>query len=352
MGETMIKIDGGYGEGGGQILRTALALSTLLKKPVEIDNIRVKRNNPGLRPQHLAAVRSLHLISEAQLSGDKLGSTSLQFIPTSLDGGEYIFDIAEEVRSAGSISLLFQAIFLPLAFAKIPTKVTLKGGTHVAWSPPFHYLSEILLPALSLMGYKARLELKRWGWYPRGRGEAVFYVEPIERLRPVHLMEPGRLKGIKIISAASNLPEHVAKRQAQRAKDRLKSLGVPLETEILFPESLDQGSFIMLIPRLEKGKAGFSALGERGKPAESVADEALDRLFAYLDTQTAIDEHLADQLILPMAIAEGESSFSTCRLTQHLLTNIWVVKHFLRVEFRVEGEAEKPGKVYCYPQGE
>ena len=345
----MIQIDGSYGEGGGQILRTALALSSLLQKPVEINNIRARRSKAGLRPQHLAAVRSLYLITEAQLLGDQMESPYLQFVPTTLDGGEYIFDIAEERKSAGSITLLFQAIFLPLAFAQIPTKVTLRGGTHVAWSPPFHYLKEVFLPALSLMGYRGSLELHRWGWYPQGLGEAILQVEPISKLGPISWMERGKLKGIKGISAASNLPEHVAQRQAQQAKERLKHLKVPVKIDIMSPESLDQGSFIFLMPELEKGIAGFSALGERGKRAEKVADEAVDQLFYYLDTGAAIDEHLADQLILPMAVAQGHSSFFTCRISQHLLTTIWVVKHFLPVEFKIEGSEGEPGKVHCSP---
>jgi len=200
------------------------------------------------------------------------------------------------------------------------------------------------------MGYRANLELLRWGWYPRGRGEAILQVKPISRLAPIVLMEPGQLKGIKILSAASNLPEHVAQRQAKRAKERLKKLRIPVEVNILSPESLDQGSFILLVPELEKGVAAFSALGERGKRAEKVADEAVDQLFDYLDTGAAIDEHLADQLILPMAFAHDKSSFFTCRISQHLLTTIWVVKHFLPIDFKIEGDEGNPGKVYCIPE--
>jgi RNA 3'-terminal phosphate cyclase (ATP) len=346
----MIQIDGSYGEGGGQILRTALALSSLLQKPVEINNIRPKRSKPGLRPQHLAAVRSLFLITEAQLLGDQLDSTYLQFVPTTLDGGEYIFDIAEEIKSAGSITLLFQAIFLPLAFASISTNVTLRGGTHVAWSPPFHYLKEIFLPTLYLMGYRGSLELCRWGWYPRGLGEALLQVEPISKLDPISSLERGQLRGIRGVSASSNLPEHVAQRQSQQVKKRLKGLRVPIEIDIMHPDSMDQGSFVFLALELEKGRAGFSALGERGKRAEKVADEAVDQLLYYLDTEAAIEEHLADQLILPMALAQGTSHFFTCRISQHLLTSIWVVKHFLPVEFKVEGDEGDPGKVHCYPR--
>lgn len=342
-----LKIDGSYGEGGGQILRTSLALSALLRQPIEITNIRAKRNRPGLRPQHLTGVRALAEISQAELQGDAMGSTSISFAPRQIRSGRYTFDVAEEARrgSAGATSLLFQTLALPLAYGPIPSEVTLRGGTHVPWSPPFHYLTEVLLPTLGRLGYRANLELERWGWYPMGGGGMHLRVEPLAGLQAITLGERGRLKTIKGLSAASNLPSHVAERQARRAKERLKALGLPLEMEVTLAPSTGQGSFLFLVALSEDGIGGFSSLGARGKRAEAVSDEAVDELIRYLESGCAVDEHLADQLIPFLALAQGNSRFTTSRISQHLLTNIWVARHFLSVELIVEGEEGSPGAV-------
>lgn len=342
-----LKIDGSYGEGGGQILRTSLALSALLRRPVEIINIRARRNRPGLRPQHLTGVRALARVSQAELRGDALGSTSLTFAPRQIRSGRYTFDVAEEARSgsAGATSLIFQSLALPLAYGPEPSEVTLLGGTHVPWSPPFHYLAEVLLPSLGRLGYRANLELERWGWYPSGGGVMHLRAEPLAELLPITLGERGRLKAIKGLSAVSNLPFHIAERQARRANSRLKALGVPVEIEVTLAPSTGQGSFLFLVALSEDGMGGFSSLGARGKRAEAVADEAVDDLIRYLDSGCAIDEHLADQLIPFLALARGTSSFTTSRISRHLLTNIWVARHFLPVEIIVEGEEGLPGAV-------
>ncbi|MBI1987719.1 MAG: RNA 3'-phosphate cyclase [Nitrospinae bacterium] len=342
-----LKIDGSYGEGGGQILRTSLALSAILHQPIEITNIRAKRNRPGLRPQHLTGVRALAKVSQADLRGDALGSTSLAFSPRQIISGRYTFDVAEEARSgsAGATSLLFQTLALPLAYGPESSEVTLRGGTHVPWSPPFQYLAEVFLPLLGRLGYRANLELERWGWYPIGGGVVHLGVEPLTKLQPITLGERGRLKAIKGLSATSNLPSHVAERQARRAEGRLKALGLPVEMEVTQAPSLGQGSFLFLLALSEEGIGGFSSLGARGKRAEVVADEAVDDLIRYLDSGCAIEEHLADQLIPFLALAGGNSSFTTSRISQHLLTNIWVARYFLPVKFIVEGEEGSPGAV-------
>lgn len=363
----LLKIDGSYGEGGGQVLRTSLALSVILGRPIEIVNIRAGRSKPGLRPQHLAGVRALARISSAEVQGDQMGSTSLSFAPGEVQSGRYAFDVAEETRSAGAITLLFQSLALPLACGSGFSEITLKGGTHVAWSPPFHYLTDVLLPILSHLGYRAELELRSWGWYPRGGGEVNLRVEPLDNrdsirkspgrplppekekiegsLKSLNLDKRGELKAIRGISAASNLPSHVVERQARRVIERLHQQGLSVELERLQPPSPGPGSLVFLVAVSEQGIGGFSSLGARGKSAETVADEAVDALLTYLETGCAIEEHLADQLILFLALARSNSSFTTSRISRHLLANLWVVQQFLPVEFVTEGQEGMPGKI-------
>ncbi|MFQ5874470.1 MAG: RNA 3'-terminal phosphate cyclase, partial [Dehalococcoidia bacterium] len=209
----------------------------------------------------------------------------------------------------------------------------------------FHYLTEVLLPILSHLGYRAESKLKRWGWYPRGGGEVELRVEPLMELKQPRLEERGELKAIRGISAASNLPSHVVERQARRVRERLDQCGLPLELEMVQPSSTGPGSLVFLVALSKKGIGGFSSLGARGKRAETVADEAVEALLRYLETGCAIEEHLADQLIPFLALADGNASFTTSRISQHLLTNLWVVQQFLPVKFEVEGQEGTPGKV-------
>jgi RNA 3'-terminal phosphate cyclase (ATP) len=338
-----IEIDGSYGEGGGQILRTALALSAILKKPFTIRHIRSKRKNPGLQAQHLEAVEALSRITEAQTEGVKFGSQKITFIPQKILPGDYQF----EVRTAGSVSLLLQAVFLPLCLANEKSRLTLVGGTHVPWSPSFHYLSEVFLPTLQWMGVSANAGIQKWGFYPKGGGKIQLTINPVHEFKPISLVERGSLKKIRAISAVSNLPKHVAERQKEQALKRIRrELKIDAEITILQDvPSNGPGSFLFLLAEYEKTFAGFSSLGSRGKPAEKVADEAVDFLKDYMESDGCIDPHLADQLIPFMALAKGNSSFTTTRMTEHLLTNLWVIGHFLKVRVGKWGEIGRPGRV-------
>jgi RNA 3'-terminal phosphate cyclase (ATP) len=341
--EGLIKIDGSHGEGGGQVLRTALALSANLRKPFTISHIRSKRKNPGLQAQHLEAVEALARITKAQTEGVKFGSQEISFAPQEILPGEYQF----EVRTAGSVTLFLQAIFLPLCFSKGISSVTLIGGTHVQWSPSFHYLSEVLLPTLERMGVSAMAAIEKWGFYPKGGGRIQLRINPVQELKPISLVDRGSLKKIRGISAASNLPRHVADRQKEQALKRIQSeLRIDGEITILYNvPSNGPGSFLFLLAEYERVLAGFSSLGVRGKPAEKVADEAVDSLKDYLESDGCIDSHLADQLVPFMALAKGNSSFTTIRMTEHLLTNLWVIQHFLDVTISREGETGERGRV-------
>jgi RNA 3'-terminal phosphate cyclase (ATP) len=339
----MLHLDGSYGEGGGQILRTALSLAAVTGVPVRIERIRAGRPKPGLRPQHLTAVLALARVCQAEVTEAHPGSQALSFKPRVLRAGHYHFDVAEKTGSAGAVSLIAQALLPPLLMAEAPTTLILKGGTHVPWSPPVHYLSHVFLPALAGLGAQAELILERWGWYPRGGGEMRLKITPARALTGVEWRTFAAPAAFQALSAASQLPEHVARRQAARLTARLQET-VPVST---IPASgQDPGSFVFLWgPR-----AGFSALGARGKPAEQVADEVAEAYLAFLKSGAALDRHLADQILLYLALAQGPSSFTTESVTAHLLTNAWVIEQFLGPIFKVRGTLGEPGEVFCQGQ--
>jgi RNA 3'-phosphate cyclase len=339
----MIEIDGSYGEGGGQVLRTSLALSAILQKPFAIHHIRSKRKDPGLQAQHLGAVEALSRITEAETEGVRFGSQQIAFFPKGITPGEYRF----EVKTAGSVTLLLQALFLPLCLAQGDSALTLVGGTHVPWSPPFHYFSQVLLPTLGLLGISAEAKIEKWGFYPRGGGEIHLKINPVHELKPVSLVDRGPLRKVRGLSAISNLPKHVAERQRDHALKRIqKELKMDAEIDILYDApSNGQGSFLFLLAEYGETLAGFSSLGARGKPAEKVADEAVDSLNDYVGSDGCVDPHLADQLPAFMGLAKGSSSFTTTQMTDHLFSNLWVIEQFLDIEILRAGERGERGRV-------
>jgi RNA 3'-terminal phosphate cyclase (ATP) len=335
-----LTIDGSFGEGGGQILRTALALAAILQRPVEIRNIRGGRKKPGLRPQHLAAVKALAKVTSAQVRGAEVGSTHLYFEPRQLKGGAYTLDIG----TAGSTALVLQAIMPSLLFAKDPSRVTITGGTHVPWSPCFHYLKEVFVPALLEMGCKVSLELGPWGWYPKGGGRVVASLSPGGGLSALKRTNRGRLTGVTVLSAVSNLPASIGERQRDQVLKRLRAQGyAPTKIELLKGPSPGSGTVVFVKAEFEQGEAGFTSLGQRGKPAETVADEASSAFLEFMASGAAADSHLADHLALYMALAHGRSSVVAEAITEHLRTNIWVIEQFLPVAFEVDEPSRMVG---------
>lgn len=350
----LLRIDGAHGEGGGQILRTALTCSALFQRPIRIENIRAGRGNPGLAAQHITSIRAAAAICAAQVEGDALGSETLDFAPqATVQPGAYHFDVAEarEGGSAGATSLVLQTVLLPLAMADGESQVTIMGGTHMRWSPPFDYLRDIWLAALHGLGIDAEVKLDAWGWFPIGQGQIRATIRGRgDRIpRPADLLDRGALLEIAGRAVAANLPAHIPQRMADRAGRLLAGLGVPVAIEPLRVRAACAGAGIFLAARYEAIACGFSALGARGKPAELVAEEAVAALVAHRDGGAALDEHLGDQILAPLAVAGGPSRFSVERISRHLETNAWLVERFGLARVGLESKADGTGLVTVTP---
>ena len=343
----MVTIDGSYGEGGGQVLRTALTLAALTGQATRLEHIRAGREKPGLRPQHLAAVRAAAAVCGARLEGDELGSQVLTFVPGGPPrAGQYTFDVTETAQggSAGSVGLVLQTVLLLLALAEGDSHLTLRGGTHVPWAPPVSYLEHVFLPLVARMGVRAQIELVCWGFYPAGGGEIRVRIEGQKGpLHPITVVERGDLQRIWGIAAVMNLPSHIPQRMAARAHNVLAEVGLQAQVEPRRLNGVGPGAGIFLFAGYAHVTAGFTAYGRQGLPAERVAEAACEELLAHQRADAPADPHLADQLVLPMALAEGESRVSTSQVSQHLLTNVWVVQQFLARGIHVEGEVGAPG---------
>ena len=341
----VLDLDGSHGEGGGQILRTALSLSLMSERAFRLINIRAGRRNPGLLPQHLSAVRAAATISGAAVTGDRLGSSELTFAPRHPPrAGSYVFDVAEtaERGSAGSVTLVLQTLLIPLALANAASTLALRGGTHVEWSPSFDDLVNAYFPVLRQMGFRIDAELIRWGWYPIGEGEIVCSIaagptENGERWpKPIEVLARGPLRRIAGSAIAANLPAHIPQSMADRARASLAEFGVPLDIRPQRITAACPGAGIFLVAEYETLAASFSAYGRLGKPSETVADEAVAALREHHASNAAVELHLADQLLLPLSLATGDSIFTTPRPTGHLMTNAWTIGQFEIADISIE----------------
>ena len=341
-------IDGSYGEGGGQILRSTLSLAIIAGRPVRIENLRANRKKPGLAAQHLTSVQAAAMLCDAEVKGAELGSQTLQFIPRKpVRAGDYFLDVAQarEGGSAGSVMLVLQTLLLPLALASGDSTVILRGGTHVDMSPSYDYVHDVWLPTLARMGVRAELSLVRSGWFPVGRGEVRLRITGPAELLPLHLEHRGSLRAVTGRALAANLPAHICERMASRARDLLVQAGMAAEIEAAVLEAACPGAGLYLTAHYENSLAGFSAQGKRGKPAEQVAEEACSALLRHYRSGMALEPHLADQLILPAALCRGESIFGVERISPHLVTNAWVVERFGLAQIDLVPAADGTGLV-------
>lgn len=340
MGQNTLELDGAFGEGGGQILRTSLALSLITGRPFHLRNVRAGRPKPGLHPQHLASVRAAAEIGQAQLRGASLHSTDLVFEPGPVTPGKYHFSIG----TAGATGLVLHTVYLPLAVQGQPSEVTIQGGTHVTTSPCFHFLDMTWSAYLRHIGMKVGLRMRRPGFYPRGGGLIEASIQPWQDRRGLQALQRRPVTEVSGFSAVAGLPEQIAQRQARRAFNRLRDR---LKVNIR-EESWDggPGTVLAIVLNTRPAPTLFFGLGARGKPAERVADEAVDQVVAYLDAESgALDTHSADQIVLPLALAEGSSEFSVAEVTPHLLTNVAVIRQFIDRNIECVGAEGQPGLV-------
>ena len=337
----MIEIDGSAGEGGGQVLRSSLALSLVTGKAFHLRNVRARRPKPGLQPQHLMSVRAAARVGNAEVRGAALRSSDLTFVPGTVAAGRYHFPIG----TAGATGLVLQTVYLPLALAKGSSELILEGGTHVSTSPCFHFLATTWRAYLAGLGIHLSMEIVRPGFYPRGGGLVEVQIQPCSEIQRLQLTERSRVTKVTGFSAVAGLPEEIAKRQDRRATFRLRDTGLPVA---LRQEAWSGGPGTVLGVELDTKPAPtfYFGLGARGKPAEAVADEAADQALAYLHAVPgAVDEHSADQIVLPLALASGGSSYSVSQVTLHLLTNIAVIRQFIERDISCTGAEGEPGVV-------
>lgn len=335
MENNTVEIDGSYGSGGGQIIRTALSMSSLTGKAFYIKNIRAKRQNPGLAAQHLACVNAIAKLCNAEVKGNFLGSRELFFKPQKIETKKLKIDVG----TAGSISLVLQALMPILTITKTSFSASLRGGTDVKMAPSIDYINEVLLKLLLKLNYKASLQIIRRGFFPKGNGEVNFNKEPTE-LRSFNFINPGKFLKIEGISVASlHLKKaKVAERQSSEAKKMLENLNLnlPIEIKTYYAQSDSPGSVITLWIETENSVLGACAVGEKNKSSEEVAAEAVKNLAKEIKQKACVDVHASDQLLPYLALTK--SSLKTSTISDHAKTNCFVIEKFLPVKFEINEE--------------
>ena len=332
----MFEIDGSQKSGSGTILRLAVALAAIKHEPLHITNIRKSRPQPGLKPQHLEAVLTAGKLCNANLEGATLGSRELWFKPNEIRGGK----IEAEIGTAGSIPMLLLTSLPICLFTKEPVQLHVtKGGTDTTHAPTINYLQNVFLKALKNMGINAEITIQKYGYYPKGMGEATLTVQPTQKLHPLRLESFGKLKSVKGISICTFLADRkVAERQTNAASNYLSNEGYAANIQTVNDKSneLQKGSSIAIWAETDTGAIlGADAIGELRKPAEAVGKEAAEKLTMEIDSKATVDTHLSDMLIPYMALSEGTSAFLTRTISEHLEANIWLTEKMLNVRFKI-----------------
>ena len=321
----MTVIDGAQGEGGGQIFRSTLTLAMCLGKAVRIENIRAGRKKPGLLRQHLVCLKAAQEICDAEVSGAELGSSVVTFSPNEIKAGKYAFAIG----SAGSTTLVFQTILLPLAMAEKESEVCIQGGTHNGMAPSYDFVKTSFLPVLRKMGCEVDTAIEKYGFYPAGGGKWTATISAAATLDRLELVHPGEQLGQWAVATSALISSDVTKRELAQVRKRCGWTAADGQQRLV--ESVGPGNILSLQVQMEHVTEVFEAVGERNLSSERVADKAVKAVHRYLSAGVAVGEHLADQLILPMALGSG-GRFHTLKPSQHLLTNIDVVRMLTGVQ--------------------
>jgi RNA 3'-terminal phosphate cyclase (ATP) len=327
----LLEIDGSYGEGGGQILRNAVALSTLLKKPVRVTKIRANRPNPGIKAQHYVAIKSIAELCDAEVSGLEIGSSEIEFKPGDIKGGRYKFDIG----TAGSITLAFQACILACANAKDPVTISLTGGTDVKWSPSWDYFEHVYLLLLKKMGVLVFPKLILRGYYPKGGGQAVITIKPSNKIKPLKLKEENEFTNVSGKINISNLPDHIITRMRHATIKTFLKNNIMTSIDVDQTTSLSPGVGITLWTQTKDAILGNTMLGEKGVSSEEIGHNAANNLLKEIESEVNIDIYAFDQILPYMVIAkkQGESSCKIRELSSHASTNMWLLQRFFDVNF-------------------
>jgi RNA 3'-terminal phosphate cyclase (ATP) len=341
----MLHIDGSTGEGGGQIVRSSLGLSLLTGTPFRISNIRGRRKRPGLLRQHLTAVQAATEIGKAKVGGARLGSSELVFEPTTIAGGEYSFAIG----TAGSATLVLQAVLPALLQADGPSLLTIEGGTHNPMAPSFDFLERCFFPILRRMGVSIEAQLVRPGFYPAGGGQFIVKVTPCEQLDPIELLERGELRWRRARAVITNLPVDIAKRELAQLQKVLEWESGCFEV-VEVDDSLGPGNLVSLELEYESVSEMLTSFGEKNRSAKAVVDQAIEEYREYISVDAPVGKHLTDQLLIPMAMA-GSGSFRCLAPTGHTLTNVDVIQRFLPVQLDLEREGGRTFRVTASPTG-
>jgi RNA 3'-phosphate cyclase len=327
----LIEIDGSYGEGGGQILRNAVALSVLNKKPVRINRIRANRPNPGIKAQHYISIKSISDLCNAKVDGLELGSQRLIFEPNEIKGGKFSFDIG----TAGSVTLVLQAFILASINSEEKIEIHLNGGTDVKWSPSWDYFQHVFLSLLKKFGLNLKAELIKRGYYPKGGGEVKLEIKPMKKILPLSLNIVEKYSQVNGIINISNLPERIATRIKHSAIKTLLKNNVFSRLEVEKNISLSTGVGITLWSQTEDTVIGKSILGERGVSSEMVGQSAAEKIISEINANATLDTHAFDQILPYMVLAKsaGKSNCFVKEVSNHASTNMWLLKHFFDVEF-------------------
>lgn len=324
----MVHIDGSMGEGGGQVLRTSLSLSIITARPLDLVNIRSRRDRPGIQRQHLAAVEAARKICSARVEGAKTGSSAILFVPGKTAGGTYELSI----DSAGSATLVMQTILLPLMLAPHSSHVVIEGGTHNIWAPPVDFLDRVFLPLVRRMGPSVTVHLTRYGFHPAGGGLVHAAIDPVSVLKPIDVNERGKIDRIRATALVSRLPESIGHREIKVVK---AELGDDIEGSVKVVDSRGPGNVLFVEIFCDRITEIITSFGRRGLPAEKVALNVAREAQDYIRSGAPVGLHLADQLVLPFALT-GAGSFTTMAPTRHFSTNVEVIKKFLPVDIRTE----------------